>query len=49
MSVSEEVPRRRRYRLGLWLLPAALVLLVLLILLVLSDGGVLSALGYRSF
>jgi hypothetical protein len=38
-----------RSRRAVWLLPALLILLLLVALLVLVDGGVLSALGYKSF
>ena len=36
-------------RKAIWLLPALLVLVILTALLVLSDGGVLSALRYKAF
>jgi hypothetical protein len=46
-------PSRERQRAlsrkAVWLLPALLVLVVLIALLVLTDGGFLSALGYKSF
>jgi hypothetical protein len=46
----ESDPRKARLsRKLVWLLPAFVVLAVLIVLLVLSEGGFLSALGYKSF
>ncbi len=48
MSGSDS-PKSWLSRKAVWLLPAVLVLAVLFALLILSDGGVLLALGYKSF
>lgn len=48
MSASES-RKPGRSRRAVWFLPALLVLLLLAALLIVSDGSVLSALGYKSF
>jgi hypothetical protein len=41
--------RKWFFRRAVWLLPALLVVVVLIALLVLTDGSLLSAIGYKSF
>ena len=46
---ASESRRLGRSRRAVWLLPALLVLLLLAALLLVSEGSVLSGLGYKSF